>query len=143
MNIPGSQLAETQRFRQVQPEFERIAPGFCRPRHCHFAAYVTILLEGQYEQASYAGRVMLEPGDVLVQPMLDRHESRVRRHQGLHLLRLAWTTDWSLGGVFKIPHADLVIRAAELGYSDRPHMTRAVRTLTGAPPDAWRKHLQR
>ncbi len=29
--------------------------------------------------------------------------------------------------------------AAELGYADQPHMTRAVRALTGATPSAWRQ----
>jgi AraC-like DNA-binding protein len=227
-----------QPFRHIQPGFERIAPGFCRPRHCHFSSYVTILLEGTFEQASYAGRMRLESGDVLIQPTLDRHESRTRPRCGLHLLRLAWHSDWTLGGVYKVPAVDRVIRtaernpraasellmdlldgakcepakphdwpdllaaqlrkgetqiatwaeeqglaretvsrgfaktygvpprafatelkareawirtitrsdslaiiAAELGYADQPHMTRAVRALTGAPPDAWRKYL--
>ena len=29
--------------------------------------------------------------------------------------------------------------ALDLGYADQPHMTRAVRALTGLPPGAWRK----
>ena len=37
----------------------------------------------------------------------------------------------------------LAFIASELGYADQAHMTRAVRMLTGAPPDAWRRHLAR
>jgi AraC-like DNA-binding protein len=29
--------------------------------------------------------------------------------------------------------------AADLGFADQPHMTRAVRALTGVPPAAWRR----
>jgi hypothetical protein len=34
------------------------------------------------------------------------------------------------------PYVSIVV-----GYTDQAHMTRAVRTLTGAPPGAWRRHL--
>lgn len=225
-------------FRHIDPGFERIAPGFNRPRHAHLSAYVSIVLEGSYEQASYAGRMRIEPGDILIQPVLDRHESRAVRARELHLLRLAWFAEPGVGGVYRSANVDLVIRTArhdpraasglleellksaahhpaatrdwpdllaehmrtggtqltswarahrlsretvsrgfvrtygvaprafaaefkareawirivsgqeslaaiagEVGYADQPHMTRAVRALTGAPPDAWRRRL--
>ena len=31
--------------------------------------------------------------------------------------------------------------AAETGFADQPHMTRAITALTGAPPRAWRGAL--
>ncbi len=31
--------------------------------------------------------------------------------------------------------------AADLGYSDQAHMTRAVKALTGAPPAQWRTRV--
>jgi AraC-like DNA-binding protein len=226
-------------FRHIRPGFERIPAGEGRPRHAHFSPYVSIVLDGGYDQASYAGRMRLEPGDVLVQPVLDRHDSRMPGRRGTHLLRLAWGMEPGLGGVFRPAAADLVIRAAErdpteasgllaellrdakpqpmaihdwpdqlaadlrdgpgmrlgdwaqarglaretvargfsrsfgasartfakelrardawlrivseraglatiaaeLGYADQPHMTCAVRALTGAPPDLWRRRL--
>jgi AraC-like DNA-binding protein len=185
--------------------------------------------------------VRLVPGDVLVQPTLDRHDSRTRRGSGLHLLRLEWQLDPGVGGVYRLDDVDQVIRtarrdpheasllllhlvaeaqrqpvlkedwpdllaqtltgsiacpigswaqsvglaretvargffkvfgasprtfgaelkaraawlravqgteslaaiAADLGFADQPHMTRAVSALTGAPPHAWRRCLGR
>ena len=223
------------RFRQIVPGFERLPADHDLPRHAHFAAYVTVVLDGGYEQAAYAGRMTLRPGDVLVQPTLDRHESRMIG-ASVHLLRLAWPTETGLGGVYRPRGIDQVIRtarrdpleaaallaeqiagppeaaaqadwpdllatalsgsepprigawagaqglaretvargfarrfgvtphrfaaelrarrawmgvvsgedslaglAAELGYADQPHMTREVRALTGATPNAWRQ----
>jgi AraC-like DNA-binding protein len=227
-------------FRQIRPGFERIETERVVPRHAHFAAYASIVLAGGYDQAGYAGRMRLRAGDVLIQPTLDRHESRMIPGPDLHLLRLDWRWDGGLGGVYRLPGVELVIRAAErdpteasallaelvaaapgplprraadwpdllaldltdlasggigawahaaglaretvsrgfarafgvgpqafsaelraraawlkalegvdglagiaadLGYADQPHMTRAVRALTGAPPAAWRRQL--
>ncbi len=33
--------------------------------------------------------------------------------------------------------------AAEVGFADQAHMTRAVRALTGSPPGYWRRHRHR
>ena len=227
-------------FRKILPGFEKLGPDRGLPRHAHFAAYASIVLAGGYDQASYAGRMRLRPGDVLIQPTLDRHESRMNPGPDLHLLRLDWRWDGGLGGVYRLPGVELVIRAAErdpveatgllaelvgasagpaprraldwpdllaldlaepgaggisawaqaaglaretvsrgfarafgigpqafsaelraraawlkalegadglagiaaeLGYADQPHMTRAVRALTGAPPAAWRRRF--
>lgn len=35
--------------------------------------------------------------------------------------------------------ADLAVLAQELGFADQPHMTRAVKWLTGRTPDVWRR----
>jgi AraC-like DNA-binding protein len=228
-------------FRSIRPGFDRIPAGVSRPRHAHLAPYATILLDGGFEQSSYVGRMRIEPGDVLIQPVLDRHDSRPRGAKDLRLLRLAWPFDAGLGGVYRISDVDLVIRtarrdpqaasellhatvsktssqpvlsqdwpdllaadirarhpmnltglahryslrretlsrgfartfgiaprsfaielkareawirivtssdslakiAANLGYADQPHMTRAVRALTGTPPSMWRKYFGR
>ncbi len=197
-----------------------------------------MILDGGYRQSGYLGRVRLEPGDVLIQPVLDRHESWPAPHQAPHVLRLAWRPEPGLGGVYRPGAIDLVIRtaerdpaeasalladmlaaqqpetvavhdwpdllaralragpvgiaawaldhglaretvsrgftrcwgvapqgfagelrarqawlrsvggrdgladiAADLGYADQPHMTRAVRALTGLPPAAWRRRV--
>lgn len=225
-------------YRHIRAGFDRAGPGFIRTRHAHLSPYVSIIVEGQYQQTSYAGRVRLEPGDILIQPVLDRHESRVLGRREVRFLRLPWFADLGVGGVYRVDDPDVVIRTAvhdvceaagllrellpnarrrppavldwpdllaaqllhgevrisrwahghnltretvsrgfhrtygvaphafatelrareawirtitrsdalaiiadELGYSDQAHMTRAVRTLTGAPPGAWRRHL--
>jgi AraC-like DNA-binding protein len=46
-------------------------------------------------------------------------------------VRRAWL---ALAG--RTPLADI---AAETGFADQPHMTRAIHALTGAPPRAWRR----
>jgi len=206
------------------------------PRHQHAAAYVTLLLEGAYEQFAYAGRLRLQAGDILVQPTFDCHAD-LMCSPGLQLIRLPWRAEASLGGVFRGRRVDDIHRtalkdahmaremleaelrgasplppaeqdwsdrlatdlaaeprlrinawaqsqglsrehvarrfhatfgvtpsqfrgelnarsvwfrivgtseplsriAAESGYADQAHMTRAVRALTGAPPAAWRR----
>jgi AraC-like DNA-binding protein len=234
-----SEPVATALFRHIHPGFDTIAAGYRRPRHAHLSAYATILLDGTYEQASFAGRMRIEAGDVLIQPVLDRHDSRCLPKCGLRLLRLAWIPEPGLGGVYKVRSIDTVIRtaisdpaaasellrealrdavhepvmqkdwpdllsahlraggnslsrwadehrlaretvsrgfvrtfgvaprqyaaelraraawirvvtrgddlaliASELGYADQPHMTRAIRMFTGAPPDTWRRHLR-
>jgi len=100
-------------FGEILPGFERIGPGVGKPRHAHFSAYVSVVLDGGYEQSGYLGRVRLEPGDVLVQPVLDRHESWPKPRKPPHLLRLAWTAETGLGGVYRPREIDQVIRTAE------------------------------
>lgn len=54
----------------------------------------------------------VEPGDVLIQPVLDRHDSRCRSKRGLHLLRLPWIAEAGVGGVYRISGIDLIIKEA-------------------------------
>jgi AraC-like DNA-binding protein len=125
-------------FRVTRPGFERLEPGQCVPRHAHLSAYVSIVLGGWYEQASYAGRMELRPGDVLVQPMLDRHESRAAPAVAPDLLRLAWFADPGVGGVHRPEGLDAVIRAAD---RDPREASELLREMIG--PETARPPLQR
>lgn len=58
-----------------------------------------------------------------ITPMLFRAEARA--HRALALLARS--------------DAPLTAIAADAGFADQAHMTRAVRTVTGAPPGAWRR----
>ncbi len=130
-----SQGPNQRHFRRIKAGFERVAPGYEAPRHAHFDPYVSVVLDGGYDQAGYFGRVRLEPGDVLVQPVLDRHDSRQPRRRGIHLLRLPWPIQrQGLGGRYRPPDIDLVIRAARgdvLGASQL--LLEMLRDLTPTP----------
>jgi AraC-like DNA-binding protein len=202
------------------------------PRHRHADAYLTLVLEGGYEEAGDCGRRKVGPGDVIVHEGFEGHLDRVDRRgawvvnlpaeglalapygriadpdavaralerdlpEALSLLRAgfmglepaaldwpdrlawdlrrdpglclgAWARAHALSAehvargfrqVFGAPprrfaaelraHAawrdlklgdqPLAAVAADLGFADQPHMTRAVGALTGRAPGAWRR----
>lgn len=114
---------DSERFRRIEAGFERLAPRVELPRHAHFDPYVSMVLDGGYDQAGYFGRARLEPGDVLVQPVLDRHESRQPGGRGVHLLRLPWTLEpGGLGGRYRPRNIDLVIRVARRDAFEASHL---------------------
>jgi len=98
-------------FRRIKFAFEAIAPGQNVPRHRHLDAYATIVIEGAYEQSSYAGRLRVGAGDVLVQPTLDCHANAMLS-RGVRLLRLPWPRDSGLGGVYRVEAVDAILAAA-------------------------------
>ncbi len=98
--------------RSIRPGLERIGPDRGPPRHQHGEAYATLILEGRYEQAAYAGRIVAEPGCVLLQPTLDCHANRMLG-RGAVIVRLAWRREASLGGLFRIAGFDDIRRIAE------------------------------
>src|SRR5271170_6133679 len=82
------------------------------PRHQHVHAYATIVLAGEFEQFSYAGRLKLEAGDVLINPTFDCHANRMRSRGGITLIRLPWRYDSSFGGVYRNLSIDTIERVA-------------------------------
>jgi AraC-like DNA-binding protein len=106
MTRPGAQKLRSIRYGQ-----ERLPAGHDLPRHRHFDAYATVVLEGSFEQAGYAGRYALGPGDILIQPTLDSHSNRMLS-PGVKLLRLPWTRDASFGGVYRGMDIDTLQRTA-------------------------------
>jgi AraC-like DNA-binding protein len=91
---------------------ERMAFNREMPRHHHLHAYATVVLAGEFEQFSYAGRLKLQAGDVLINPTLDSHSNRMRSRGGVTLIRLPWRHDGSFGGVFRNLSIDTVERVA-------------------------------
>jgi len=55
------------------------------PRHQPVHPYATVVLAGEFEQFSYAGRSKLEAGDVLINPTFDCHSNRMRSRGGTML----------------------------------------------------------
>jgi AraC-like DNA-binding protein len=82
------------------------------PRHHHLHAYATVVLSGEFEQFSYAGRLKLGAGDVLINPTLDSHSNRMRSRGGVTLIRLPWRQDGSFGGVYRNLSIDSIERVA-------------------------------
>jgi AraC-like DNA-binding protein len=81
-------------------------------RHQHRESSVTLVLEGSFEQAAYCGRMVLVPGDVLLQPTLDCHAHRLLS-ANLAILQMPWKQEMSFGGVFRVQEtADDIRRAA-------------------------------
>lgn len=91
---------------------ERIAFSKETPRHQHLHAYATVVLDGGFEQFSYAGRLKLERGDVLINPTFDCHSNRMRSRNGITLIRLPWRHDGTFGGVYRNLSIDAIERVA-------------------------------
>jgi AraC-like DNA-binding protein len=91
---------------------ERMAFNKEMPRHQHLHAYATVVLAGEFEQFSYAGRLKLEAGDVLINPTLDCHSNRMFSRGGVTLIRLPWRHDATFGGVYRILFIDAIERVA-------------------------------
>lgn len=83
------------------------------PRHQHLHAYATVVLAGEFEQFSYAGRLRLSPGDVLINPTLDCHSNRMLNRGGVTLIRLPWRHDATYGGVYRNIAIDSIERVAD------------------------------
>lgn len=98
-------------FRRIQFAPESVPPGQGVPRHRHFEAYATIVIEGAYEQSAYAGRMRVSAGDVLIQPTLDCHANAMLS-RGIRLQRLPWPRESGLGGVYRIGNIDAILKAA-------------------------------
>jgi AraC-like DNA-binding protein len=82
------------------------------PRHLHVDGYASVVLSGTFVESGFAGRVTLEPGDVLLHGRFDCHTDISNSSQPVELLRLPWLND-RLEGHFRIPDPDLLARLAE------------------------------
>lgn len=114
--IPWEHLGRSDRaplgHRPLPRVVERFRRGLFLPRHQHFESHASIILEAGVFQSGYAGRVRLEPGDVLIQPTLDRHQSTTLASRDGRVLHLPWRFESGPGGVFRVKSVDDVIRTA-------------------------------
>ena len=92
---------------------EYLPPGHDLVRHRHLDPYAIAVITGQFDQVSYAGRVRISAGELLVQPTLDAHANGMPRTRGAHILRLPWADIDDLGGVYPLGDLDAIVRAAE------------------------------
>ena len=92
---------------------EDLPPHHHVPRHRHLQPYAIVLIDGQFDQVSYAGRVRVAAGELLVQPTLDAHANHMPGGRGARILRLPWADVDGLGGVYALTDLDAIVRAAE------------------------------
>jgi AraC-like DNA-binding protein len=137
-----------EQFRSIRPGRETLPAGFDLPRHRHLRSYALVVIDGRFEQTSYAGRIMARPGDLLVQPTLDCHANRPFS-RGAQILRLHWPHVESLGGVYPLRDLDLVVRTAERDVREASDLAQAeveARQPVAAPvadwPDLFAGHLR-
>jgi AraC-like DNA-binding protein len=80
-------------YRSVVAGVEQLPRGLDLPRHRHTAGYATVVLAGSFVEASFAGRFIVEPGDVLLHGHYDCHANQALTSRGPQLLRLPWLDD--------------------------------------------------
>jgi AraC-like DNA-binding protein len=98
-------------WRRIQFGLDQLEPFRGVARHQHLQAYATIVLAGSYEQSSYAGRLKVEAGDVLIQPTLDFHSDHACPAR-LDIIRLPWQREETFGGIYRDLDVAIVERAA-------------------------------
>jgi AraC-like DNA-binding protein len=97
--------------RNVRFGLDQLASVENMPRHRHLHAYATVILAGAFEQYSYAGRLTLQAGDVLINPTFDCHSNKMLS-RGIILVRLPWRHDATFGGVYRNLAVDTIERAS-------------------------------
>lgn len=100
------------RYRSIRFGVETLEAGLVLPRHRHAAGYATVVLAGCFEEASFAGRFVAGPGDVLLHGAFDCHANRAMSRLPLQIVRLPWD-DNLLEGCFRVRDPDALALLAE------------------------------
>jgi AraC-like DNA-binding protein len=127
-------------YRSVVAGVEQLPRGLDLPRHRHTTGYATVVLAGSFVEASFAGRFVCEPGDVLLHGAWDCHANQALTRRGPQLLRLPWFDD-DIEGHFRVADPDRFARTAERDpLAATAELRRALRP---APPGAvhWTQRL--
>lgn len=99
-------------YRSVVAGLEQLPRGLDLPRHRHTVGYATVVLAGSFVEASFAGRFIVEPGDVLLHGHYDCHANQALTSRGPQLLRLPWFDD-TREGHYRVADPDRFARIAE------------------------------
>ena len=100
------------RYRTIRFGVETLDAGLVLPRHRHAAGYATVVLAGSFEEASFAGRFVAGPGDVLLHGAFDCHANRALSRRALQIVRLPWFNNL-LEGRFRVRDPDALAMLAE------------------------------
>jgi AraC-like DNA-binding protein len=127
-------------YRSVVAGVEQLPNGIDLPRHRHTAGYATVVLGGAFVEASFAGRFVVAPGDVLLHGNYDCHANQALTRRGPQLLRLPWFDD-DLEGHFRVADPDRLARIAE--HDPLAATAELRRVLEPAAPSAlhWMERL--
>lgn len=104
--------ADRYEFRTVLAGVETLSGRTSMPRHHHSGGYATVVLGGCIREASFAGRMTAEPGEVFLHGRFDCHLDSANCRSSLQILRLPWKHD-ALEGQFRVGDPDSLARLAE------------------------------
>ncbi len=96
---------------------EKLGARLSIPRHRHDHGYIAVVLSGSYQEAGFAGRFHLKPGDVAVHGAFDAHLDHVSLG-GAEVLNLPLPPGADLPNVFSIRDPDAIVRMAERDMFD-------------------------
>jgi AraC-like DNA-binding protein len=100
-------------FASVTLGFEQRPAWDMIPRHRHRGAYLSLVLDGSYEETGDRGRIRVRPGDMLIHGAFDSHLNRFPAG-GARILNLTLPDDIEpVTGFAQSPDADIAIRLAE------------------------------
>lgn len=105
-------MSARHRHRPFQVGIETFPRGSAPTRHLHTQSYASIVLAGSFVEAGFAGRIVVEPGDVLLHGRFDCHANSSLCAQPVKILGLPWR-DGGPEGHFRAGDADFIARIAE------------------------------
>jgi AraC-like DNA-binding protein len=116
-----SPAIDKSRFRRITPGIETLPCKFSLPRHRHLRPYATVVLAGSFEESGYNGRIHATTGDVLIHPALDCHGNQMVS-AGVKLIRLDWTDESGIGGLYHLDDVDELAKAAAKDVIEATHL---------------------
>ena len=128
------------RFRNIRFGVETMRSGLVLPRHRHAEGYATIVLAGSFEEASFAGRSIAAPGDVLLHGAFDCHANWITSRCSLKILRLPWHNNL-LEGRFRVRDPDALARLVERDPMEAMDQLRASLVEIGTSEIHWTERL--
>jgi AraC-like DNA-binding protein len=128
------------RYRAIRFGVETLTSDVTLPRHRHAAGYATVVLSGLFEEASFTGRAVVGPGDVLVHADFDCHCNRSLTRHPLQILRLPWNFS-PLEGRFAVRDPDELARVAEQDAFEASHLLRDCLTRVVSRLQDWPDYL--
>ena len=133
-------MLQRNRFKSIHFGVETLPAGLVLARHRHAAGYATVVLSGSFEEASFAGRFIAGPGDVLLHGDFDSHADWGNSRHPLTILRLPWR-DNLLEGKFRIRDPDALVMLAERDPIEAMRQLRANLVHFGIDDTHWTNRL--
>ena len=111
-------------YRSIRFGVDTLEAGLVLPRHRHTLGYATVVLAGTFEEASFAGRFMAGPGDVLLHGAFDCHANRALTRSALQIIRLPWQ-DYQVEGRYRVRDPDALAKLVERDVAEAVIQLRA------------------